>query len=321
MINLSQYFANGLFLQNIDDTHPFDAIIFEKFSQQQRDTVLADLTHAPNIYALIDDSNKNNQHNTTINDLSLIGLVEALAQTHTRILIVLDKLPLQSILPTLTRHSHISCINLHTGISSLGNKLHYEGNDIAQWIINTIPVLEPFDFLHAIDLLHTSEQCIMRLVDKELAQSILGNEQQDMRKLMHQSSLINMGNVWINGDVWTLLIGGSLLGETITALQSVNEQGKFFDLFSINNYLFSMSDELAESIEKTEHLITIIDQDNHARVHTYLKALLRSKQITDCEITTISPNTKKVTSTEPAYSYDQAWLWVETLVTRLMGIE
>lgn len=103
----------------------------------------------------------------------------------------------------------------------------------------------------------------------------------------------------------TVLAPGGVLVHAIHAVQQLQDEGVFHDLFLLGEYDFTLTPALQESISKTEKLIVLLDQKfNTSFIHT-IKSKLREAGLNP-KLHIITPDTRKVNTVLAEYLWEQA---------------
>lgn|GEM_PF-6192195 len=108
------------------------------------------------------------------------------------------------------------------------------------------------------------------------------------------------------GGAGTIIAPGGTLIQAIHALQQLQNDGKFFDLFALLDYDFTIAKSLKESIIKTENIILLLDQQRRTIYESVIKAKLRDAGLVDTTIHFVYPNTDTINTILPEYLREQA---------------
>ena len=114
-----------------------------------------------------------------------------------------------------------------------------------------------------------------------------------------------------------MLAPGGILVYTIHALQHLQDAGSAYDLFALADYDIQITDELKQSILKTEKLIVILDQKKRSLYEQTIKSKLRDAGLFDTEIRFIYPHTEKINTILPDYLWEQAGFDAQGLAEKL----
>ncbi len=271
-INLLEYIKYWNILQNLEEKSPFDLIVYE---------------------------NKNFENNTSleVTDMNELGLdfsvwwkLLAAAKNYKNILIVIDQLSYIYLQPFIQKaikeDVNFTILNLGSGISWCLNKQLLDTNDIGTMINYNLDVYEPFDFISFFHYLKSSKKQYIKIPNKELPGNLIKDNESFIN---YDEKLINLQDYGLTWDEWTIITWAWMLQDAVIAHSILREKEKNFDIFCSTNYNFEITEEFKESIQKTEKLILLIDQEKWNFFEKILKSKLWEKQIMDLEFVCITP--------------------------------
>lgn len=103
-----------------------------------------------------------------------------------------------------------------------------------------------------------------------------------------------------------MIAPGGVLVSTIHALQHLQNEGKSYDLFVLDEYDFEIGKALKESIIKTENVIVLLDQKYGTHYPAVVKAKLWDSGLVDTEVHVLYPQVDKINTILPEYLWEQA---------------
>lgn len=288
-INLLQYVRNWLFLKNLEQENPFDLIIFEKFDNDE-----INLNSNIKIHTL-----ENMKY-----DFGISWIISSLADKHKNILFVIDEINSIYLLPLLNlSKNNITIINLWSWISSYINKDLPETKDI--WILSNfdIKIYEPFDLKSFFEILKLWWSKYIRTDDKELPLNVFD---QSEIQIDYKDWIISMIEYGFSGGEWTVVLAGSMTIESILSMDICQKKWVFFDLFILYWYNFKITNELKNSILKTEKISIVLEQNKDCIYENVIKAKLWESWLFETEINFIYPNFEKISTNLKDYIFEQA---------------
>ena len=289
IVNIHDYIKSWNIVRNLENNNPFDVIVFEDKLE------IEDIPNNINVESIKD----------LWFEFWYSGIIAWLTQKYKNILLVIDELSYMYFLPFIksSTESNISIINISSGISWYINKTTPDMEDLSVLSNFNIKLYEPFDFISLFKTLEREERKYIRVCDKELPNNLFQDSQENIEFAQDITSLIDF---WLTWDSWTILSWWYMLPETISAVnQSIEEYWTSFDVFALLNYNFEINEELIYSLNKTEHLIIIMDQSKTSNYEQIIKSKLWEKWLIDINITFITPNTANLTTILKEYLFEQ----------------
>ncbi|WP_213348378.1 hypothetical protein [Candidatus Vampirococcus lugosii] len=283
-INIVKYIQSGLVLKNLGRKKIFDTIIFEKIDKD-----IIDEYKGFQIYTLEDYGY----------DFSINGKLISLVEDSNNILLIIDKLNINYIIPFIKKAKSIginfTIINIGAGVSSAINKDILESDDISTLLNYEFDILEYYDFVTFFEYTIKKGQKYIRVPYRTITGSLSKDNSIGIDPYGKISNLTGLGLVGENG---TILVGASMLQDTIQFTNLARESGLMYDVFCIHDHNFKLNQEILESLQKTEELIIIIDQIYNKNYLDRIKSQLWDIGIIDCKIRFISPDEKIGTKNE-----------------------
>lgn len=303
-INLSDYIIQWGFLRNLSHTGKFDCIIYEQFTKEWFDIPKWITLH-------------------TFQELWIerwiSGTLSTIQSEYKRILLILDQVHRSELIPYLENYSpndweSLHGIALHSGISWMLNGI-WKRNTLWWISIHTWAIVhDPFDVPSFFSWLEQPWVHLHMIHDWDyLSNLYMWNEEARSDETLHSLTWF-----WFSGHNGTLLCTGRVVSEVVWAVQVLQEQERFYDVFVSELSTPKITDELRESLIKTERLIIISDQSSQV-IYTMITTLLDVAWLSEVAIEFVTPQTEWVTTTQWEYLYEQAKFSKEGLVERLRG--
>lgn len=289
IVNLYEYISNWAFLENIRENNPFDVIITDEGCNIESD------------YAKV----------IKLEDIKESNIQWALAHytQDNNVLLVLTSLTVDHIYPLLkTPNINLTIINLWVGITGFSSKSYPEINDITPLLNFGYKVYEPADLVGFIKLLTTEGNKYFRVTQFGLPGKIddgceCDHKCDDCEKDDTVISFTKTGYEW--GDA-TVLVAGASIAQTMQALKILSQHLFNADMFGIADLNFDMNKEIQDSLQKTERLIVVVDQQASTLYEDIIKAKLLDKGLYTVEVDFVYPDYGKLTTIMPEYMPDQA---------------
>lgn len=298
IINLYEHIRYWHFLLDLQKNNPFDLIVFEEIPEwfiENHKKLKLNIMRLDNLWY----------------EFWISWTIAWLSKQYKNILFILDKLNYIYIIPTIKRlwDSNITVINLWSGISWTLNKWIPELEDI--WVLSNfnINIFEPYDLLSLIRTLQLKWNKYIRISYKELPINLF--EWADNYD-NYNKQIVSLTEFGLTGDSGTIIFWWYMINEIIHTINLAQQKWIFYDWFMINSYDFKISDELRDSLQKTEKLIIILDQIN-SNYPSLIKAKLFDNWLFDTEIITIYPSISGINTNLEEYIFSQAkfdWVWI-----------
>jgi len=303
--NLSSYVKYGLFLQDIRDNNPYDLIVFERKFQSDLDILKF------NIKFLDQDTD------------SFSKQINNYLSNYSDVLLILDESNSYDALWWLQLKWNLTIINLHVGISWLGNKNKLDWNDISYLLNLWFEVYEPRDMNNFTKILLTQWNKYLRLNNNDLPQNLMYFKDfaiidQKVLESKNMLSLVNNGFSWFD---WVVIVSWSLLENAIQALRISSENHWYsFDLFCMSNLDIDLWNDLVESLTKNWFLIIIVDQSYPNWYQDYIRLKFKEKWYESVRIKFIYPEYDKLNTVMEEYKFEQVWLDWLSIANKIQNI-
>ncbi len=137
-----------------------------------------------------------------------------------------------------------------------------------------------------------------------------------------QQGYIDLTPYELTGTHATLLCHGGHISSCIQAHPFLKDHKAACDMFLLLQYSMPASfDPLLQSIEKTKHVIVVLDQHEHTTYQNYIHSRLREHGISnDVRISLITPDVKNITTHHMHDLYHQAGFSAERLAERIKSL-
>ncbi len=303
--NLSSYVKYGLFLQDIRDNNPYDVIVFERKFQSDLDISKF------NIKFLDQDTD------------SFSKQINNYLDNYSDVLLVLDESNSYDALWWLQLKWNLTIINLHVGISWLGNKNKLDWNDISYLLNLWFEVYEPRDMNNFVKILLTQWNKYLRLNNNDLPQNLMYFKDFAIidQKVLESKNMLSLVNNGFSGFDWAVLVSWSLLENAIQALRISSENNWYsFDLFCMSNLDVNLENDLVESLKKHWFLIIIVDQSYPNWYQDYIRLKFKEKWYESIRIKFIYPEYDKLNTVMEEYKFEQVWLDWLSLANKIQNI-
>lgn len=305
--NIVEYVRSGRILENIEANNWFDIVIFETRKYIEKDFL--EKKYNFDILFLED----------VAFDFGISGIVKWLIDTKKKWLVILDKfnsfylLPLLNILKDF-QNRKVFILNLNVWITSRIFKMEPDYNDVWLFLDYWINIWEPMDLLKLFEIFEKNEIWYIRISNKDYALNVF--EWWERQKVNSILNFSEYGISWIN---WTILAFGYMIPHVLQAMDSLNSEWLFFDLFWVLNYNFNFSQEIVDSISNTEKLIVIADT-NSKNFENLLKAKLYDLNMPEVVLKIIKPEYNKIQTNQIDYIFEQAWFDYISLVRKIKKV-
>lgn len=193
--------------------------------------------------------------------------------------------------------SGFSWINLHPWVRSMINKNNPEINDIVQLLGQHYTVIEPIDINHL--LINLQPHTYMRIHDTFLPETLSSYHREDwFTKSMDSDS---------HSD-YVILTTPAHSDSVASAVHTLSQDPNFLsDLYIQHTFSTTLSAELIKDIQRTQHVIVIIDHKATEEIWMYYDTLLKEQTgLKDINIQYIFPQFHLVSSILPEYIYEES---------------
>ncbi|USN54775.1 MAG: hypothetical protein H6765_09980 [Candidatus Peribacteria bacterium] len=109
--------------------------------------------------------------------------------------------------------------------------------------------------------------------------------------------MLNATKLGLHGERATIVCSASLLHDVIQLCGK--QEAQLYDVFALVDYSFEVSQALSDSLEKTQHLIAIIETDEQSDYLAYIKHKCLEAGYLDISITWITPRTEHLNKLTP----------------------
>ncbi len=249
------------------------------------------------------------------------GSIVDFINTHKRVILLLDTIWIHDcteIFAWLQEDVQLKICNLWVWISGVQNKHSIENNDLAI-VHDFLPIYEPIDRVHFLQMLNASGSMYIRITNDEVADEILTGEY----AVLYAERDIPMTSFGYSGIGWTILIQPSLLvtiSQVLQYLQTTNWYG--YDLFVHTWPRDVYSQKLIDSLHHTQKLIIIHDQIDDAFLRdTEWEIFKKSNVQWEVQVFFKHPHYDKITTILPEYMYEQIWYATENLAQYLISLQ
>ncbi len=288
IVNLKKYIKDWLIVRNLDEKDVFDAIIYEQLPDLPEDKI--------------------SKHNIqTFQDLSYdfgsSWKLLNLSSKHDNILIILDKLNPEYLIPFISQaQSDYTIINTSFGVGNFSNNKNYLSPDIGIMSNYPIDTYNPYDFISFFQALTSKWSNYIQISNREIPMNLLENSDQDQPI----DPIIDLRQYECSWDTASILSVWSCLSPSIKATQKLNEDSLHFDLFGIYNYDFEVDKWLKESLESTQHLILVLETSLQDLYLKTIKSKLRDQNLINTKIDIVYPQAKNIKSSIKESIYHEA---------------
>lgn len=219
--------------------------------------------------------------------------------------------------PALSADSHLKIFNLGVWVSGVQNKHSLETNDY-EVIWNTLPIFEPIDTNHLLQMVNADETMYIRIANDEIADELFEGDS----SALYAERDIPMTWFWYAGMWWTILIQPSMLITMTQVLQYVQTtNGSWFDLFVHTWPREVYSEQFIQSLQHTGKLIIIHDQAKHDTLRDSEQKIFKASWLQwEIAVSFKNPVYEKITTILPEYMYEQVWYSTELLAHYLLSL-
>ena len=304
IVNLSEYINSWRILENIENNWFYDIVFFET-----KRYILDEFVNRKwsfKLYFLED----------LAFDWGLSAVLEGLENK--KILFVLNEYNSFYLLPILSlkvkKFKKFHILNTNIGISSLVYKNIPELYDITN-MLEFLNIYEPIDFQDLINLFWKEENLYARVANKDYAIDIFNGEKRDLDEI----GLLDLTSFNLSGQNGTIVVWWSVLSNLLQAIDVLQNQWYFFDVFVVRNYNFQLDENFKDSLRNTERLIFIWDVKGKGIVNL-MKSKVYESGIYDLIIDFIFPKYEKVDTTLSDYLYERAEFDYKSLANRVINL-
>ncbi len=279
-LNLVEYIQEWLLATQLWTSGIFDAIVYADIAAPD-----VEATKHCAVYGY-DDINMH---------FGVSGKLHAIIKNHKNTLIIVSSVSILYLLPLMHEISdHCVILNCGAGISGALTKGRSEIYDLDLIKTTGAQIYEASDAMQFFALCKPSDTALkyIRINHLEIPWSL---------ELTWKE---NYTNILAPVDAQkTMIVSGSLLGLFASALDD-NQQG-VIDLFTINTYYETFSEELRESIEQTKSLHVVLDASEKSGYIDFLKAQLYTMGIHGLDFYVSTPQRGETATILPEYFWEE----------------
>ena len=236
------------------------------------------------------------------------------------IFLILDSISIEScvdMLPSIVSTSHLKIFNLWVWISGVQNKHSLETNDYAI-VWNMLPIFEPIDTKHFLQMTNADETMYIRIAHDEIADELFEGD----NSRLYTERDIPMTWFGYTGMWWTILIQPSMLIIMTQVLQYVQTtNGVGYDLFVHTWPRDVYSEQLTQSLQHTGKLIVIHDQAIQDALRDSEQKIFKASWLQwEIAVSFKNPVYEKITTILPEYMYEQVWYSTDSLAHYLLSL-
>ncbi len=285
IVHLVSHIEQGFFLH--DDILPFDVIVWEEKP--------ADISISKGKYT----------HMTLADvsyDFGLSGKMAAVTEKHDRVLLIVKTINTMYLLPwisSLDEKKNVTIVTLGAGVASYAIKSQPEMMDVAM-VMPYMSVCEVYDKTSLDHTLSEGGKKYVRVPHGETNSTVFE------KKVKSDKGITDLRTLGFEGVAGTVIAPGGVLVNTIHALQHLQNEGKTYDLFALDEYDFQIGKALKESIIKTENVILLLEQRYGTHYPSIVKAKLWDAGLVDTEVHVLYPQIDEINTILPEYLWEQA---------------
>lgn len=302
-IHLSDYISQWALLRNLSLSWQFDVVVYEQFALEWFEV--------PEWISL-----------HTFQDLDYnygwSWMLQWVASKYKSILLIIDQTHRSDYTQALQlleeseslQRLHIIC--LHSGISWMMSGIGVRNTTAWVTFHTWATVHDPYDVPSFFKNLDKTWVHLHTIHDWDYPNNIFESSPESRV----DESLQNMsefGFAWHDGTVVT---SGRVVPQVMWALQLLQDNAKFYDLFVSDAPFTTVTTDLRDSLMKTEKLIVIWDHDKKV-LHIFWTTLLYTAGLYETEVVIITPSVEWVTTTQSEYLYEQSGFGKVGLIEKL----
>jgi len=299
-INLYEYIKNGLVLTNLAWRDLFDVVVYESFTNTK--VVL------PKELPMLSLSDLGQWNGVAWKILEL-------QKRYKKILFVMENTSVEQIISLLRipeeKEATLTIVNLSSGLSWLVTSWKTHLEDIAVARTGKSSICDPHDVVQCFWLLEKEGNNYIRIQAGDYPPALVENVPTTNEGWLY--SLIKHGLSWPMG---TLIVWWRVANEILYACSKLQEESVMYDSFLCTDWRRSITDELRDSLLRTEKIIIVTDWDEEY-MKEYTQSKLFQSWMYEVEVIIIAPDQANVTTTQIEYLYEQAWFGIEAFVEKL----
>lgn len=299
---LSEYIASPLFLEHI------------KMHKLPCDAILSDIAYGESQIPVFSLDKKSEE-------MTLVEYRSFVLSSYAHPWIIMDQLSLEVLSPLFKQYpdKHITIINLHAGMGSLGRKISPELGDL-QFVPKEYAVYEPLDLLTFQNILESHHQKYLRIGHQHFPEDIFAVEEIGIvdQQIIASIDLLSLTSYGYHGDEGTLLATASLFPTALQIGDILNEEEKSIDIFMVSLLNLEWSDEIITSLKRTKKLFFLIDHLPIESLRSLISVQLEKAKLKDIEVLYFTPNYGKLTTIFDEFSAEQADFDAPSIVEKIM---
>lgn len=230
-----------------------------------------------------------------------LGAVSYHTRQEKKLLIVVSKTPVDTIFPLIQNgKAKTFIINPSCWLPWFANKGFWDMRDISKARDFGLDVIEPIYYEQVLDFLdNQTNSCYIRINEH----TPWKNQLPEIKSQWH---FVSFQNQWYSWSNWTILCFWSTLIDSLYGAGHLQEDWNAMDLFASYTPFFTLTEDIKESLKRTEKLVIIIDQHLWSLYDIWLMWTLLDSELKNISITFITPYYKQVSSLALEYMYEQA---------------
>jgi len=306
LVNLQEYVRHWMILNNIESWKMADAVLFETPLTKE----MLEEKSVP-VYSLTELTDTN----------GIWWVLVSLLEKHPRLVVVLDALPVSSLLPALQalKHTHagavqkLTIINTSSWISWIKAKGANESSDCHFLQGLWVDCFDPSDVVTFFWLLDHKWVRYIRLQTGDYPSALYEWFTGELQEWW----VLSLKSQWLSGAHGTILVSGRAGMDMVNSLVTLQKNEIMYDCFVAQQHSWAISDWLRDSLLQTERLIIVSDSNEDQLFH-YAQALLFNAGLFETEVRAITPDVAAVTWFHDDYMYDQAGFGPHQFVEKLV---
>ncbi len=241
------------------------------------------------------------EHTFNKEDLDFLWAIAYHTRIEKKLLIVVEKTSVDTIFPLIQRwKAKVILINPSCWMTGFANKWFWDMRDITKARDFGLHVVEPIYQEQILDLLENNDSCYIRINEHIPFKEQIPGIKIDTNGFY---DFQEHGYSWTH---WTLLCFWTTLIDSLYAAWYLQKDWYAFDVFSSIHYFFTLSNQLKESLKKTEKLVIVADQHLWSLYDIWMTSNFSKLWLKNLSITFITPYYHHVNSLSDEYMYEQA---------------
>jgi hypothetical protein len=243
---------------------------------------------------------------STIKESDFLWSIAYHTRQEQKLLIVVSKTPVDVIFPLIQNgKAKVILINPSCGLTGFANKWYWDIWDVSKAKEFSLDVVEPIYQEQIIDFFDNKTSSYIRINEHTPWKYQIPN----IKKTIN--NCVSLQEYWYSWSHGTILCFWSLLIDVLYGAGFLQEEGHAMDVFVSDTPFFILSEQLKESIQRTEKLIIIVDQHLWSFYEFWIKWILYEIGLFNISTTFITPSYQNISSVAMEYMYEQAKIdWV-----------